>query len=158
MSWFIKHFRCASSHVMDDVDGNIPSHETAISEISKENSNSCTSATNIPNRVSTQFVDECKPQPLEDQHIQPRHLRRTHSSFSSLNNLHFIQHEVVVRPSSIVDYMDTLPPPKYVYLSDDKCCEVFMNKKGNRYIKMKGKRVFLQDIKGSYRYPSMVEV
>jgi hypothetical protein len=147
MSWIIKYFRCVSPRVHHD-DSDAVSH--SITESNKSNTESCGSFDN-------KDVIDSKLEPSCEQHVPQRHLIRTQGSLGSMNSICFIQNDVVVS-SSVLDYMDTLPPPQFVYLKDDKCCKVYTNKYGNRYIKINGNKRYLQDIRGSYRYGSLLHV
>lgn len=97
-------------------------------------------------------------QPVEEGPVSP--LRKTRGFFRtySSNSLHILLSEVVL-PVYSADYMKILPPPSTIYLKTVEGTfvqkHVFMNEDGDRYIiDENSSRVYLQDIKGLYRYNS----
>jgi hypothetical protein len=97
-------------------------------------------------------------QPVDEGPLSPRRKTRGFFRTCSSNSLHILLNEVVL-PVHSVDYMKILPPPSLIYLKtvEGNCLQkhVFMNEEGDRYIIDKNSaRVYLQDIKGLYRYNS----
>ena len=99
-----------------------------------------------------------KLEPEEDEPIYLHRKRRGYFRTCSSNSLHILLNEVVL-PVHCVDHMKILPPPTFIYMKTivggfvQK--QVYMNGKGERYIfDDEMTRVYLQDIKGLYRYNS----
>jgi hypothetical protein len=99
-----------------------------------------------------------KHEPGNDEPTCP--LRKTRGYFRtcSSNSLHILLNEVVL-PVQCIEHMKILPPPNFIYLKTvaGECVhkQVYMNGKGERYIfNDELAKVYLQDIRGLYRYNS----
>jgi hypothetical protein len=153
MSWLLKTFRCGLTPVSYN-DTKITSHYITLDESNSASSSSKDSSLIIQDYtvLQTQEPEEEKSITLEK---KTRECLRTMSS----GYLHILLNGNVI-PQHYIDYNDILPPPKYIYLKDiyGKFVhkEVLYSKKGSRYIKTdKGKRVYLKDLQGLYRYNSV---
>jgi hypothetical protein len=120
--------------------------ETELNLKSGESSYTC----EYPFMIKKHEPEECEP----SLHRKRRGYFRTCSS----NSLHILLNEVVL-PIHCVEHMKILPPPTFIYIKTiaggfiQK--QVYMNGKGERYIfDDEMARVYLQDIKGLYRYNS----
>lgn len=141
------------SHTLSNISPSV----SDVSEMSSDLNTPSTRTLSISPSVTFEFVPKTN-QPEEDSPVSP--LRKTRGFFRtcSSNSLHVLLNEVVL-PVHSVDYMKILPPPTTIYL---KTVEgnfvqkhVFMNNEGDRYILDENtNRVYLQDIKGLYRYNS----
>jgi hypothetical protein len=97
----------------------------------------------------------------EPEHEEPTSTPRTTRGYfrtCSSNSLHMLLNEVVL-PVHCVDHMKILPPPTRIYMKtvsgEFVQKQVYMNGKGERYIfDDQTAKVYLQDIKGLYRYNS----
>ena len=97
-------------------------------------------------------------EPDNDEPVSPVRKTRGYFRTCSSNSLHILLNEVVL-PVYCADHMKILPPPTTIYMKtvtgDFVQKKVFMNKQGERYIFGDDlARIYLQDIKGLYRYNS----
>lgn len=96
------------------------------------------------------FIPKTK-EPIECEPVPPRKTRRFFRTYST-GSLYL--------PSYAIDYLKTLPPPSYIYMMtiDGKHVKqhVYMSKEGERFIiNDECQKVYLQDMKGLYRYDTM---
>lgn len=144
-----------SSHMV-----NITPFASQISEISSMPSTPNTPSSCTPNISPSETLEPVpkKNEPEDEGPVTPHRKTRGFFRTCSSNSLHILLNEVVL-PVHTVDYMKILPPPTTIYLKtvegDFVQKRVFMNKKGDRYIIDENyNRVYLQDIRGLYRYNS----
>lgn len=63
-----------------------------------------------------------------------------------------MRNEVVVSAKQTLKYIDILPPPSMLYYQDT-LHRVWTDNRLQRYIRYKGRIIFLKDIIGQYYYP-----
>lgn len=82
-------------------------------------------------------------------------LQRSKSSPLPLS-YHFnrVQNDVVLPPQQIFKYIDILPPPSMLYFQDT-LHRVYTDTDLQRYIKYKGRIVYLKNIIGQYYYSTL---
>lgn len=143
------------------MDQTIVSHEIALTPASSMASQDCLQRLTLSSEFSGMLHDGYMSQtqePLIDEPVLPVRKSRSFFRTCSSGTLHKLLNEVVL-PTYSLDYMKILPPPTYIYMQTVKgdyiYKQVFMNKKGNRYIiDERYAKTYLQDIKGLYRYDS----
>jgi hypothetical protein len=113
----------------------------------------------ISEHSEQEFSIPQKEEPTHDEPVPPLQKQRGFFQTCSSGSLHHLLNEVVVAPQ-LTDHLKILPPPSFIYLKTVNgqytYKHVLMTEKGDRYIMDdENSKVYLQDIKGLYRYNTM---